>query len=315
MASFLGSLWQSVASHSDTDHVTSDAVEKNQGAPIDLEDSQTTPKAKPQTTRLDIPTFQLSESQGEQSDSALLQPAGGPQAAIQSNAVSTKRSAGASQVATGQDAVQSGESPTQSAGVSQDAVQSDASSKQSAGTSQASLRAPPTQRQGTSLQAPRSSMLPPGKSGLMPPPGGRPSGPLPNRGPPMNSQQRVGSNARGKVLLSPGHSPMDWATLTRSNNLSGVPSLQRVTPSQLKIMNGRKGKPIWSSYQGKVYNITPYLPFHPGGEKELFKGAGRDGTKLFMDIHPWVNWEGMLSACLVGILVSEEIEGTLEDID
>ncbi|QIW97600.1 hypothetical protein AMS68_003118 [Peltaster fructicola] len=183
----------------------------------------------------------------------------------------------------------------------------------SPGTQSASNLAPPRSLQAPSRQPapPRSSLVP---AGLMPPPSGS-SGPLPNRGPPGNSQQRVGSNARGKVLLSPGHSPMDWASLTRSSNLSGVPSLQRVTPSQLKVMNGRKGKPIWSSYQGKVYNITPYLPFHPGGEKELFKSAGRDGTKLFMDIHPWVNWEGMLSACLVGILVSEDAEGTLEDID
>lgn len=152
------------------------------------------------------------------------------------------------------------------------------------------------------------------------------TGPLPNRGPPQNSQQRVNGglsangtdtsipNPRGKVLLSPGHSPMDWAALTRSGNISGVHGFQRVTPSQLKKMTGRKGKPAWSSWQGKVYNITPYLPFHPGGEPELMKAAGRDGTKLFMDVHPWVNWENMLSTCMVGVLVPEE-ESPLEAMD
>lgn len=58
-------------------------------------------------------------------------------------------------------------------------------------------------------------------------------------------------------------------------------------------------------YQGKVYNITPYLPFHPGGEAELMRGAGRDAAKLFMEVHPWVNWEAMLGECVVGILVAE----------
>ena len=54
-----------------------------------------------------------------------------------------------------------------------------------------------------------------------------------------------------------------------------------------------------------MYNITPYMPYHPGGEPELMKAAGRDGTKLFGEVHPWVNWEGMLENCLMGILVDE----------
>jgi cytochrome b involved in lipid metabolism len=123
------------------------------------------------------------------------------------------------------------------------------------------------------------------------------------------------------VLLSPGHSPLDWAHVQKSGkNLAGVDSLVRVTPSMLKEKNGRKGKPAWSSYQGKVYNISPYLPFHPGGEGELKRAAGKDGTKLFMEVHPWVNWENMMGECMVGIMVSEEqaptnTAGSLEDMD
>lgn len=49
------------------------------------------------------------------------------------------------------------------------------------------------------------------------------------------------------------------------------------------------------------------------------KAAGRDGTKLFMDVHPWVNWENMLETCLVGVLVPENYDqgegSTLEDMD
>ncbi|KAF2751902.1 hypothetical protein M011DRAFT_491404 [Sporormia fimetaria CBS 119925] len=155
------------------------------------------------------------------------------------------------------------------------------------------------------------------------------TGPLPNRGPapsqspnaslalPLSGVAPQTPNARGKILLSPGHSPLDWANLQRSGkNLSGVSSLIRVTPSMLKQNNGQKGRPAWSVYQGRVYNITPYLPFHPGGEGELRRAAGKDGTKLFMEVHPWVNWENMLGECVVGILVSEEPVGSsLEDMD
>lgn len=56
-------------------------------------------------------------------------------------------------------------------------------------------------------------------------------------------------------------------------------SLSRITPSVLKQHN--KKDDAWCAINGKVYNMTAYLPFHPGGEKELMRIAGRDGTKLF----------------------------------
>jgi cytochrome b involved in lipid metabolism len=83
----------------------------------------------------------------------------------------------------------------------------------------------------------------------------------------------------------------------------------RVTPSMLKKMTGRKGKDAWMALNGKVYNITPYADFHPGGVPELMRGAGRDGTRLFGEVHPWVNYENMLSSCLIGLLV-DETEGS-----
>ncbi|THU84178.1 hypothetical protein K435DRAFT_411300 [Dendrothele bispora CBS 962.96] len=88
------------------------------------------------------------------------------------------------------------------------------------------------------------------------------------------------SKKREKVALAPGHSPLDWAALKSSGqDLRGVDALMRITPSVLKQHNKRDD--AWSAFNGKVYNITPYLPFHPGGEKELMRVAGRDGTKLF----------------------------------
>jgi cytochrome b involved in lipid metabolism len=131
------------------------------------------------------------------------------------------------------------------------------------------------------------------------------------------SQQRPSR----KVILEPGHSPLDWAALASNpqNNLrgAGLPAgLIRVTPSMLKAHHGRKGVDAWTSYNGKVYNITRYLPFHPGGKGELMRGAGKDSEKLFFEIHPWVNWDGILGECLVGILVSEnEAMATANELD
>lgn len=86
----------------------------------------------------------------------------------------------------------------------------------------------------------------------------------------------------------------------------------------LKKMTGRKGKDAWTALGGRVYNLTPYLPFHPGGEPELMRCAGRDGTKLFGEIHPWVNYEGMLATSLIGMLVEEGEEagnGKMDEMD
>ena len=54
---------------------------------------------------------------------------------------------------------------------------------------------------------------------------------------------------------------------------------------------------------GAVYNVTHYMDYHPGGWDELVKGAGRDATDMFNEIHKWVNYQSLLEACLVGKLV------------
>ncbi|KAI8623765.1 hypothetical protein F5Y19DRAFT_349647 [Xylariaceae sp. FL1651] len=173
-------------------------------------------------------------------------------------------------------------------------------------------------------------------SSLLAAPSARPS-PLPNRqqqqhydrqpgtstlAPPPTHSSKPAKPSR-KVTLEPGHSPLDWARLANhpTADLRGLPagtSYLRVTPSMLKKQTGRRGKDAWTALGGRVYNITPYLPFHPGGEPELLRAAGRDGTKLFGEIHPWVNYETMLGSCLIGLLVDEseaQSTGDMEALD
>ncbi|CAD6194777.1 unnamed protein product [Caenorhabditis auriculariae] len=74
--------------------------------------------------------------------------------------------------------------------------------------------------------------------------------------------------------------------------------LQSVDDVELSRHNKRSD--CWIHIFGQVYDVTPYLEFHPGGVDELMRAAGRDGTPLFNQYHAWVNYESMLKSCLVG---------------
>ncbi|CAJ0646500.1 5117_t:CDS:2 [Entrophospora sp. SA101] len=90
----------------------------------------------------------------------------------------------------------------------------------------------------------------------------------------------INSNLVISVNDEPGHSSLDWAKLKSSGvDLKGVSEIRNYTLEELKKHNRRDD--AWSAFNGKIYNITPYIKFHPGGEKELMRGAGKDGTKLF----------------------------------
>ena len=43
---------------------------------------------------------------------------------------------------------------------------------------------------------------------------------------------------------------------------------------------------IWVIIHGKVYDLTNFLPEHPGGQKIILKYAGKDATSAFEPIHP-----------------------------
>ncbi|PIN08561.1 Flavohemoprotein b5+b5R [Handroanthus impetiginosus] len=108
---------------------------------------------------------------------------------------------------------------------------------------------------------------------------------------------------RAKVPYEKGYSQMDWLKLTRTHpDLAGLEGQSnRRLISMKEVKQHQSEGSMWTVLKGRVYNITPYMKFHPGGVEKLMKAVGKDCTSLFNKNHAWVNEEFLLEKCLVGI--------------
>lgn len=72
--------------------------------------------------------------------------------------------------------------------------------------------------------------------------------------------------------------------------------------SHQELAKHNKLDDCWMAVRAKVYNVTRYLEYHPGGAEQLMRGAGKDATSLFDEYHAWVNIDQLLSKCYIGPL-------------
>lgn len=120
-----------------------------------------------------------------------------------------------------------------------------------------------------------------------------------------NARNNTKRAAKG---VRPGFGLHDWMTLLRhAKDLAqrkGAPLRKDITLSEVQKHN----KPYdgWMILRGKVYNITPYIAYHPGGSSILEKCVGTDATSLFDKYHSWVNIDNLVGVLLLGYLMVEE---------
>ena len=100
---------------------------------------------------------------------------------------------------------------------------------------------------------------------------------------------------------------MDWVRLKQSAKdlaqLKGASLRTDITLSEVSAHTSpHEG---WVVLRGVVYNVSPYLPYHPGGKRIVEKLVGRDITEEFDKYHRWVNIEGLIGVCKVGYLKQE----------
>jgi cytochrome b involved in lipid metabolism len=92
---------------------------------------------------------------------------------------------------------------------------------------------------------------------------------------------------------------MEWMRVHATESPPG-PLRDDITAEEL----ARHSTPedMWMALRGKVYNVTPYLRFHPGGEKILLSVAGKDGTAAFERYHRWVNIPALIGRLQIGTM-------------
>jgi L-lactate dehydrogenase (cytochrome) len=61
---------------------------------------------------------------------------------------------------------------------------------------------------------------------------------------------------------------------------------QKVKLSGEEVAKHNNKDSCWVIIHGRAYDVTEFMPEHPGGPKIILKYAGKDGTEAYEPIHP-----------------------------
>ncbi|KAJ1458781.1 cytochrome b5-like heme/steroid binding domain-containing protein [Pelagophyceae sp. CCMP2097] len=103
--------------------------------------------------------------------------------------------------------------------------------------------------------------------------------------------------------VRPGFSLLDWNRLNQhAKDLAQRKGAPLRAISAAEVAEHASEYDAWTILKGKVYNMTPYLHYHPGGVQILLPSAGRDCTQQFDKFHRWINGHSMMAGCELGWL-------------
>lgn len=119
----------------------------------------------------------------------------------------------------------------------------------------------------------------------------------------------------GRKFQKKGGLQFEWLNMMNKDpdpaGLNGASSKRKITMEE--VQQHASEDDIWMIIRGKVYNVTPYVEYHPGGVRELMRGAGADGTALYNEIHPWIDI-GLIGKLQVGNVEKNVSRTTHRDV-
>lgn len=95
-----------------------------------------------------------------------------------------------------------------------------------------------------------------------------------------SSSQATETNTKSENKISQESSSISEPVAPKpDNNVSNSNNQTTYTISQVAEKNTRSA--CWTIVEDKVYDITNYIPNHPGGEDKILQICGKDGSQLF----------------------------------
>lgn len=102
-----------------------------------------------------------------------------------------------------------------------------------------------------------------------------------------------------RPLIAPPSGGNQFMFMRNPSGSTSAQQLRQINMEEVALHN--KANDCWIVINSKVYDITGYIQFHPGG-KIILKGAGKDGTALYQKYHPWVNCDALIGKLQIGYL-------------
>jgi len=75
----------------------------------------------------------------------------------------------------------------------------------------------------------------------------------------------------------------DSTQASGTSEVSGLPATSGITMQEVSAHSTRET--CWSAINGGVYDLTSWIPQHPGGERPILSVCGKDGSSLFNKKH------------------------------
>lgn len=82
---------------------------------------------------------------------------------------------------------------------------------------------------------------------------------------------------------APANQPQTNAQLENTNQPENTNIEKTYTMAEVKMAN--TPDKCWTVIRNKVYDVTAFINKHPGGDKNILKLCGIDGTSLFVNKH------------------------------